>query len=72
MQMLDYKTVLAWVFWRSAAMFATGTRDYIYGILGVTDTIMDRLAQAMGCHNESQRDVIFSRCPPAYTPINVK
>ncbi|GKT61399.1 hypothetical protein ColTof4_01482 [Colletotrichum tofieldiae] len=49
MQMLDYETVLAWVFWRSAAMFATDTRDYIYGILGVADTIMDRLAQAMGC-----------------------
>ncbi|KAK1841567.1 heterokaryon incompatibility protein [Colletotrichum chrysophilum] len=69
MQMPDYETVLMWVFWRSAATFATDARDYIYGILGVADTIMDRLAQAMGCDSESRNYSIVSLCAPAYTPI---
>ncbi|KAH0427998.1 hypothetical protein CcaCcLH18_09357 [Colletotrichum camelliae] len=69
--MPDYEAVLMWVFWRSAATFATDARDYIYGILGVADTIMDRLAQAMGCHtDESRKYGIISRCAQAsYMPI---
>ncbi|KAF9872303.1 hypothetical protein CkaCkLH20_10130 [Colletotrichum karsti] len=59
----DYETVLAWLFWRSAATFATDARDYIYGILGIADTIMEDLAQATECNSN------VSRCAPAYTPI---
>lgn len=68
-QMPDYETVLVWVFWRSVATFATDPRDDVYGIIGVTDTIMKRLAQTMGCHNESRKNNIVSHCAPAYTPI---
>lgn len=67
-QMPEYETVLAWVFWRSVATFATDARDYIYGILGIAETIMDRLGQT-GCHDKSWKDYLFSSCVPAYTPI---
>lgn len=66
-QIPDYETVLAWIFWRSAATFATDARDYIYGILGIAETIMDRLGH--GCHNTSWKDGLISRCAPAYTPV---
>lgn len=67
-QMPEYETVLVWVFWRSVATFATDARDYIYGILGVAEAIMDRLGQT-GCHDKTWRDYLISRCVPAYTPI---
>lgn len=67
-QIPDYETVLVWIFWRSVATFATDARDYIYGILGIAETVMARLGH-MGCHDKSLRDDIVSRCPPAYTPI---
>ncbi|KAI9147745.1 Heterokaryon incompatibility protein [Paramyrothecium foliicola] len=40
----DYEAVLAWIFWRSAATFASDPRDYVYGILGMADAIMSRLS----------------------------
>ena len=38
---LDYEAVLAWVYWRSAATLATDARDYVYGIVGIANAIMD-------------------------------
>lgn len=42
-QMPDYESVLAWVFWRSAATYATDPRDLVYGILGLAQAVMERL-----------------------------
>ncbi|UKZ48411.1 hypothetical protein TrVGV298_002634 [Trichoderma virens] len=39
----DYESVLAWVFWRSATTYATDPRDFVYGILGLAEAIMERL-----------------------------
>ncbi|KAL6789009.1 heterokaryon incompatibility domain-containing protein [Trichoderma sp. SZMC 28012] len=40
----DYESVLAWVFWRSANTYATDPRDFVYGILGLAEAIMERLS----------------------------
>lgn len=67
-QVPDFETVLVWVFWQSVATFATDARDYIYGILGIAETIMDRLRQTV-CHDQATQGHLVSRCPPAYTSI---
>lgn len=67
-QVPDFETVLVWVFWRSVATFATDARDYIYGILGIAETIMDRLRQTV-CHDQATQGHLVSRCTPAYTSI---
>ena len=41
----EYEAILAWVYLRSAATFASDPRDYVYGILGVTHALMDRLSR---------------------------
>ena len=43
-----YESVLAWVYWRSASTLATDPRDYVYGITGIANALMDRLAQTRG------------------------
>ncbi|KAL7904832.1 heterokaryon incompatibility domain-containing protein [Trichoderma velutinum] len=40
----DYESVLAWVFWRSANTYATDPRDFVYGILGLAEAMMERLS----------------------------
>jgi Heterokaryon incompatibility protein (HET) len=40
---IDYETLLAWVYWRSIAAFATDPRDYVFGITGVANAIANRM-----------------------------
>ncbi|KAI1291424.1 heterokaryon incompatibility protein-domain-containing protein [Xylaria venustula] len=60
--LIDYEIVLALVFWHSAATFATDPRDYVYGITGVANAVMDRL---MG-----DKDFIAARKCATYQPFH--
>lgn len=40
---IDYGVILAWVYWRSIATFATDARDYVYGIVGVANAIAESM-----------------------------
>ena len=42
----DYETVLAWIYWRSAGAYVTDVRDYVYGLLGLANTISQSLLDA--------------------------
>lgn len=65
----DYEAVMAWVFWRSAATFATEPRDYVYGILGIVDTLMEALHRAVGCDGTADHRDPNSPCPLPYQAI---
>lgn len=39
----DYESILAWIYWRSITTFATDPRDYVYGIVGVANSIAESL-----------------------------
>jgi hypothetical protein len=40
---IDYESLLAWVYWRSIATFATDPRDYVFGILGIANAIANTI-----------------------------
>lgn len=43
---IDYESILAWVYYRSIATFATDPRDYVFGILGISSAIADRIGMS--------------------------
>ena len=41
--LIDYETLLVWVYWRSMAKIATDTRDYVFGIAAVANALANRM-----------------------------
>lgn len=39
----DYESVVAWVFWRSLTTFASDPRDFVFGILGLAEAVVESL-----------------------------
>ncbi|KAI3324367.1 heterokaryon incompatibility protein-domain-containing protein [Xylariaceae sp. AK1471] len=58
----NYEALLALTYWHSTATTATDPRDYIYGITGIANVIMDRLLRDEVCR---------LRACPAYQPFKV-